>query len=259
VKTGLFLIIPLFFIIACSSCQKGIDALDEPTIIDSTNKDSSITDTTYFIDITLNGKRIFQISSTVKGWSFGNPWYILGDTSIYPYSSLKSEFDSSGEPSFFGLYFSKNEYALNMSTYVSNYNWWTPLMNETFIDSFFKAGDYSYAILTGRDTSYTISPVPDSGWPRTLHLLGTGIHLIWFDETGKAWETCNGTADQSGSYFTITKNKSTPYTFNTDYPGSAQSTDVTASFACNLYDESGNVIHLTNGKFRMQVKFRQFN
>jgi len=254
----LFIIAPLL-IIGCFSCQKGIEDLDMPVIVDSTNRDYSITDTTYFIDITLDGKRIFQIGGNVRGWSWTNPWYISGDTSIYPYSSLQAEFDSTAEPSFFGLYFSKNEYGLDMNQFVSTYNWWTPLMNETFIDSFFKAGNYSYATLTGKDTTYISSLNPDPARSRTQQLLTNGIHLIWFDETGSAWQTCSGIADQTGSFFTITKNESTTYTFNSDYPGAAQSTDVTADFACNLYNGNGNVIHLTNGKFRMQVRFKQFN
>jgi hypothetical protein len=209
--------------------------------------------------ITLNGKRIFQIGGSVNGWSWTNPWYISGDTSIYPYNGLQAEFDSTAQSSLLGLYFSKNEYGLNMSLYVSTYKWWTPLMHEVFIDSFFKAGSYGYATLTGRDITYTDSLNPDPSRPRTQQLLGSGIHLIWFDEAGQAWQTCSGIADQTGSHFTITKDESTPYTFNSDYPGSAQSTNVLASFACDLCDESVNVLHLTNGKFRMQVTFKQFN
>ena len=41
---------------------------------------------------------------------------------------------------------------------------------------------------------------------------------------------------------------SVPFTFEAGYENHAESTTVTASFQCNLYDDIGNVIHLTNGR-----------
>jgi hypothetical protein len=254
-KACVIVIALLSFIVYFSSCQKGLDYFNT-VITDSTTTDSTITDTTYFIEFTLNGKRVFQIAGNEKDWT--NSWYILGDTSIYPYSSLQTELDYSWQPSIFGFYFSKNGYGLNVGAY-SSYDWWTPLVKTTFIDSFFRAGNYSYAKLTGRDTTYTSILNPDADRPRTQQLLGDGIHLIWFDSTGKVWQTCSGIADQTGSYFTITKNEFAPFDFFPGYSDYTEKTSVSAKFDCNLYNGEGNVLHLTNGRFRLLLKFKQFN
>jgi hypothetical protein len=118
--------------------------------------------------------------------------------------------------------------------------------------SFFQPGDYGYA-RTGMDT--TITYLGDTatifGNPLTKTLLTDGINLFWTDSAGKIWETFAGSADQTGSYFTIIKNQ--PY--SNSNPNYANYTIITTAFDCKLYDGQGGVIHLTNGKFRLPVLF----
>ena len=131
----------------------------------------------------------------------------------------------------------------SLEPYTSSRLWWTPLILKSFIDSFFQAGNYSYAVSTNKDTTYN-----DIDRSIIKTFLGTGIQLIWVDNTGKIWESAKGMADQTNSFFTITKNVSVPFTFEAGYENYAESTTVTASFQSNLYDDIGNVIHLTNGR-----------
>jgi len=88
-------------------------------------------------------------------------------------------------------------------------------------------------------------------------LLSTGIQLTWTDSAGTKWQTSNS-GDQTASNFSITTNTSTPFTFISGYSNYAQSTLITASFECKLYDHSGHVLVLTNGRFRKLLKFDLF-
>jgi hypothetical protein len=152
------------------------------------------------------------------------------------------------------FYFLKNSYGLSLEPYAASKRWWTPLIQKSFIDNFFRAGSYDYAVSTSEDTIYMFSPFSD---PSPRKLLSTGIQLAWVDSKGKIWETSKGTSDQTNSFFTITKNVSTSFTFEPGYSDYAVSTLVTACFQCNLYDDAGNVIHLTNGRFRLELQFEQ--
>jgi hypothetical protein len=168
--------------------------------------------------------------------------------SIYALNRIGGTFDSltSTLP---GLGFSKGD--INYLSYGYPHSYY--LMKSDVLDSFFQAGNYSYSQLS-KDTSYTV--VYDSkgdtltGYinPISGKILTSGIQLSWFDAAGKVWKSYLGTGDQSGSYFKIIKAESVP---NTDIPGYSGYTIVTAEFSCNLYDGLGNLIHLTNGKFRL--------
>jgi hypothetical protein len=126
-------------------------------------------------------------------------------------------------------------------------------MNTQALDSFLHAGNYPFSQLS-KDTSYTV--VYDSngdtlsayGNPVSGRILTTGVQLSWYDSNGKAWKTYLGSGDQSNSYFTIVKTE--PDQSNT-VPGFANYDIITAEFTCNLYDGLGNMIHLTNGRFRL--------
>jgi hypothetical protein len=238
-------------IVSIESCTKRSSLT---TFIPS--RDSTITDTTYYIDITLDQKRVLQIAGNVQGWTWTSPWNIYGDTSVYPYSSLKSELDALPYGSIYGLYFSKNQYGLAMGPYFAK-GWL--LMKTSFVDSFFLSGNYDYAKLLNRDTIYTSPLNPDPDRPRTQKLLGSGIHLIWFDSTGTAWQTSSGVADQAGSYFTITKSQSHPDTSLSGFTDYADFIDIWAKFECNLYDDQGHKLHLSNGSFHLLLRFKQFN
>ena len=216
-------------------------------------RDSTIADTTYFIDFNLDRQRVFQIAGR-QGWNWTTPWNIYGDSAVYPFSSLKTELDSLPYGSVHGFYFAKNQYGLDLAPYHANSGWFALI--QPFVDTFFRTGIYNFASLLNRDTTYTSSFNPNPDWPRTQQLLSTGIHLIWFDSTGKYWETTSGAADQTGHSFTITKLISYP----NDYPsGTTSLIEIWAKFECNLYDDQGNMKHLTNGMFHLPLRFKQFN
>ncbi|HEX4850114.1 MAG TPA: hypothetical protein VFV08_04865, partial [Puia sp.] len=106
----------------------------------------------------------------------------------------------------------------------------------------------------GKDTSYTVvydikgDTLTAFINPISGKILTPGIQLTWYDSTGKAWKTYLGIGDQSDSYFKILKTQSVP---NANTPGFSNYAIITAEFECNLYDGKGNVIHLTNGRFRL--------
>jgi len=69
-----------------------------------------------------------------------------------------------------------------------------------------------------------------------------GIEVTWQDEAGNYWSIGKGIADQSGSTFKITAIKDGPSLINLYI-------EVTCEFNCKLYDDSGHVKIVTNGKF----------
>lgn len=73
--------------------------------------------------------------------------------------------------------------------------------------------------------------------------VANGIAIEWHDAAGNIWSTENGTADQTGSVFTIVDNLQ-------DYErdGGDLSMKMHATFNCKLYNASGAVKTLTNGK-----------
>lgn len=66
--------------------------------------------------------------------------------------------------------------------------------------------------------------------------------------TGTIWESAYGTADQTGSYFTITA-----FQLRNEASGYASGVMLTASFACILYDGKGHSIRLTQGRMRQAM------
>lgn len=248
----------LLLLLGFTSCQKGINGPGTTNTIDST-----ITDTTQFIDLTLNGNRVFEISSTTAAADANWKWYPvssfwgfeLPDSLYYPLSSLKSGLRNGDPLAIPAFYFLKNSYGLSLEAYINSKQWWTPLVKKTFIDSFFQAGNYSYAVSTSKDTTFSFTPFSD---PVTRKLLGTGMQISWVDSKGTVWQTTKGSGDQTNSFFSISDNTSLPFTFITGYSDYTESTLISASFQCNLYDDNGNVIRLTNGRFRLKMTFEQY-
>jgi hypothetical protein len=245
-------LIPAFFLTMASlnSCNKNSNSPYQPPPQVST-RDTTITDSSIYIDVTINGNRIFKIQHVDSSW--GMAWFsgnFPPDTtvSIYALNRIGGTFDSltSTLP---GLGFSKGDINYLSYGYPQTYY----LMKSEVLDSFFQAGNYSFSRLS-KDTSYTV--VYDSqgdtltGYvnPVSGKILTSGIQLSWFDSTGKAWKSYLGTGDQSGSYFKIIKAESIP---NTNTPGYSNYEIVTAEFSCMLYDSLGNSIQLTNGRFRL--------
>lgn len=66
-----------------------------------------------------------------------------------------------------------------------------------------------------------------------------GVKVIYYDENGTLWSSALGTAEQTGSVFTVSDHSTTAYGAVT-----------TATFNCKLYDGNGNSKTLTNGKFK---------
>ncbi len=245
-------------IIGSGSCLKTGQAP-----VETLQRDSTITDTTEYIDFMLDGKRVFQICDATAppdsdwGWFRLSNWgsSILPDTVYYPLSSFKGGLMSNSVTVTPTFYFIRNGYGIDMNDYTASKGWWLPLMQQSFIDSFYQPGNYSFALPLHKDTVFSFTPFSD---PVKREFLGSGIQLSWLDENGKLWQTSSGTADQTGSFFTITKNKSTPFTFQPGYADYAESTFVSAVFDCKLYDDKGHSMHVTNGRFSLFVSFNLY-
>ncbi len=212
--------------------------------------DSTITDTSIYIDITLDNTRILGIQIiNAENPTWGQIWPgstgYTGDSLVYIGYRIGAEFAAA--PGFGKLltnqifFFTKGNSA-NIRNLVDSSNW-TSVPALDFIDTFFAAGNYQYSAKAS-DTTVTIGMF---GTPVQRHLMTNGISIAWIDSTGNLWTTFNGAADQSGSYFTIVKN---------DVPAApswGNVTTITATLDCKLYDNNGHVIHLTNGKFRQPM------
>jgi hypothetical protein len=246
-------LIPVFLVMVASlsSCYKNsvppqLFSLQSPT------RDTTLTDSSIYIDVTLNGTRVFKIQHVDSSW--GMAWF-SGDfppdttVTIYRLNRIGGVFDSLTNASP-GLGFSKGN--INYLTYDYPQSYY--LMNTQVLDSFFQAGNYPFSQLS-KDTSYTVVYGSNGDTltafvnPVSGKILTPGIQLTWYDSTGKAWKTYLGSGDQSNSYFKIVKTDPDPTSYTT--PGFSNYAIITAEFGCNLYDGLGNVIHLTNGRFRL--------
>ena len=228
-----------------SSCSKNISSPGTIPI----NADSTITDTTLFIDITLDNSRILRIANG-KGSpiSWGTEWgFFSTDTSVFPYNRVGCAFfnsQGSYNPSF---EFGKGNYFIGLPVQVPS----------GFTDSFFAPGNYDYSVKT-TDTTYNYLGSPGDTitkfyYTYTKTKLSPGINLQWVDSTGTTWETYNGSADQTNSYFTITNSKAL---LNNQTASALElGAIVAAKFACNLYDNKGHVMHVTNGQFRQWILY----
>lgn len=67
-----------------------------------------------------------------------------------------------------------------------------------------------------------------------------GAYVYYVDNNGKLWTSDKGTANQTGSAFSLTE-----YTNSTS---TMYKKECKATFSCKLYDGAGNVKTLTNGK-----------
>lgn len=72
-----------------------------------------------------------------------------------------------------------------------------------------------------------------------------GIKIEWFDSTGALWSTDQGIANQTGSVLTIVDNAQDYVRDGSGY----LMMKVYATFNCKLYNTSGSVKTITNGKF----------
>jgi hypothetical protein len=245
-------LVPVFLLMVASlsSCHKNQIPLQNVSLLTPT-RDTTLTDSSIYIDVTLNGTRVFRIQHVDSSW--GMAWFsgnFPPDTTvvIYGLNRIGGVFDSLTN-TYPGLGFSKGD--INYLTYGYPHTYYD--MNTKALDSFFQSGNYAFSQLS-KDTSYTV--VYDGSGntltafvnPVSGKILTPGIQLSWYDSTGKAWKTYLRSGDQSDSYFKIVKTE--PDSYNT-IPGFSNYAIITAEFGCNLYDGLGNVIHLTNGRFRL--------
>ena len=225
--------------------------------------DSTITDSTLFIDFQLDGQRVFQIdrrSSKDAHWTWlaTSSWTnSLPDKTYFPNSNLRGGLCADASPFYQpAFYFVKNEYGLDRRPFQLYNNAFNPplelpLLKPDFVDRFLKAGSYPFAASLMRDTTYQ-----RSGMQISRTLLGTGIQFTWIDSTGKIWQTSRG-GGQFGSSFNILKTESfiDPQSHLLSSSGEDYSNHsvITASFACMLYDAYGNARKITNGKLRFLI------
>ncbi len=217
------------------SCQK--NSVTPPVVVDPV---VVLTDSSIYIDFTIGSTRTLGVQNVSAGSTWGSYWPgalgPTGDSSIYHHNRIGAIFTKTALLSQSAFIFTKGN-AATLEGLVG-----TALPTPGFINSFFTVGNYTYAS-KGNDTT-----VIDANNKSTkLHLLTDGITLAWNDAAGTLWTSFNGSADQAGSYFTITK---VEYPFGPTWANLAM---ITANFDCKLYDGNGNSIHLINGKFRQPI------
>ena len=80
-----------------------------------------------------------------------------------------------------------------------------------------------------------------------------GVEITWTDESGKMWSSAKGSANQTGSKFTISQREEIEY-----LPGQIQVGDykLGGTFNCTLYDDFGNSLKVINGKFAITGLYR---
>jgi hypothetical protein len=238
------------------SCKKG-----NPVKSENQASGPIITDTTLFVDVTLDGIRYLGLGVLGdSSWNWGpvdirefnqniNKYCPLGSfTSGLGYFGQNSSWFSENLPQF---YFTSNIEGLDKTLHNQNS---TSVFSFTlpFVDSLFSRGNYPYALNTKRDTSFSDDEGSITFSDTTVFtrkVLSSGILLTFIDSNGSVWQTTNGSDRQNGSAFTITGNNPK---YSPSFNGYTSSV-ITANFNCILYDNSGDSMQLTNGKFRLQV------
>jgi hypothetical protein len=244
-----FLLILAITWVGIFGCSKNTNQSPAPTTTNNNaqNPDSTITDSSIFIDITLDNERILRIQNPNDVTTWAVIWGSSpADSTVYPYNRIGSSFsdnEATLRPSF---EFSKGNVAFRTIAGLS----------QNFTDSFFMPGNYSYSVKTV-DTSYDYIGTPTDTLTLfaqfyTKTLLTPGVNLLYYDSSGTAWETFNGTADQTGSHFTITDAQPI---MNGNTTGKPIGAIITANFDSILYDNKGIAKHLTDGKFRQVVYY----
>lgn len=225
------------------SCGKSTTFIPGKKIVDTV-----ITDSTIFIDITLDGKRTLGIyDSAASPPSWGAQWgEIDPDSTLFTYDRVGITFLQ-------GMYNSVPQFCFSIGS-VNLFRQPTalhePAISEISVaDAFFAPRSVNYSQYAG-DTSF--NEVGDSAivfyHTLTRKLLSPGVNISWQDSTGTIWESAYGTADQTGSYFTITA-----FQLRNETSGYAGTVTLTASFACTLYDGKGHSIRLTQGRLRQTM------
>jgi hypothetical protein len=249
----------ILFAAGCFFCVIGVSSCSKSNFGSNiTSPDTSITSSTIYIDITLNGTRTLGVENGHSNqWAWGSLWDVpFADTSIFPYNRLGTTFVSADQANLPSFSFSKgslNYYAMFPYAVDSGSKSYYSLLPAGALDSFFAPGNYDYSQVKG-DTSITILGDTVVNLPNglTKTLLTSGINVMWKDSTGTIWQTFSGTGDQTGSYFTILTN--TPNSAQS-LPGYETGTTITANLDCMLYDGKGNSMHLTNGRFRLPILY----
>jgi len=225
-----------------NSCTKNLTQSSKPIVL----IDSTITDSTVFIDITLDNNRILRIQNgAFSPISWGAEWGApIADSGIYPYNRVGSSFFNSIGTSNPSFAWSKGNF--DNFLFLNDPSQVPP----DFTGSFYAPGDYNYSVRTA-DTTYKYpGDTTQFATVFTKTLLSPGVNLLWIDSAGTYWETINGTADQTGSFFTITGSQPIPAH---NILGNALGAVVTAKFDCKLYDGNGHSMHLTSGQFRQSI------
>jgi hypothetical protein len=244
---ALFILIPaviIAVIAGLSSCRRSNGAPPQPAV----NTDTVITDTTIFIDITLDGNRTLGIlDPATSPTPWGNVWGAIDpDSNLFIYNRIGADFVQNTLKSLPAFTFTLG----NLNLYSRIASGIYLILPAGTVDSFFASGNFPYSKYAG-DTSFNEVGDTLTLFYRTLTRtkLSPGVNISWVDSAGTVWETLYNPAEQTDSYFTVTGVKLR----NASIPGYVNIATVTANFACTLYDKQGHSIHLTNGRLRQAV------
>jgi hypothetical protein len=239
----IFFLIFIYFAAGISSCTKDLTQSSKPIFL----IDSTITDSTDFIDITLDNNRILRIENgAFSPISWSTQWGAASvDSGIYYMNRVGSSLWNSTGTNIPSFAWGKGNF--NDFLFINEPPGQVP---PNFTESFFAPGNYNYSVKTVDTTYRNPYDTAKLGPVNTTTLLSPGINLLWIDSAGTYWETFKGTADQTGSYFNITEVRESEAH---DTMGNALGAIVAATFDCKLYDGNGHSMHLTNGKFRQSI------
>lgn len=81
-----------------------------------------------------------------------------------------------------------------------------------------------------------------------------GVEIRWIDANDKEWSTAFGSGDQNGSTFQVTSEETIEYP--QPWLGPYVLYKVKGTFNCTLYDDAGNSMNVTDGKFSIQSVLR---
>ncbi len=215
------------FLLAASiwSCKKD-NSNEQPVqqhVYNQTPEDTTLTDTSFYTDITINGQRVFYISGRQGSAMYYGGTYAENYSGITNDANTHAYADSSAYINF--LEFGKLEFPVHTQA-PFNYD---PADFNAWALSNFATGMYDYL---GAGSQLTVE---------------NGIVLTWTDGSGVQWKTNIG--NQDGNYFNIVKEEAIYLS-----PGNYISgITVTAVFNCKVYDGNSHMKQITNGRLRLAV------
>lgn len=208
------MVLPVMLCIILTGCAKEYSCEGCDQITPPQNTPVPVVDLLVFVDITLDGKRLY-IEKDIDGAQTSYGGWQNGPVICVDLFQITSLGNADEKPLF---NFMKGRYS--------------PSWNYGEMKSFYSISDHAFL---------NINPNPVACCPCTY--LTEGVGLFFRDTNGEIWSSFFGLGDQSGNFSRITNQE-----------GYEPDLYVSASFQCNLFSQDGRQVKLTDGRFRMKVR-----